>query len=129
MNLNSTMIICDGCGLPASPEHIAARVERLELATRCLAWKTISTRHQNRGTSLIGSCRPWIFYPRRESRAGKRTAARLTSQGFSNSNEEGTTSHICPSAPCRRKQTRMLRTNAFRDLRRHSLKEFDLITN
>ena len=34
MNLNSTTIICDGCGLPASPEHIAARVERLELATR-----------------------------------------------------------------------------------------------
>jgi|SRR5579872_645340 len=34
MNLNSTSIICDGCGQPASPEHIAARVERLELATR-----------------------------------------------------------------------------------------------
>jgi hypothetical protein len=34
MNLNSTPIICDGCALPASPEHIAARVERLELATR-----------------------------------------------------------------------------------------------
>jgi hypothetical protein len=34
MNLNSTPIICDGCGLPASPEHIAARVQRLELATR-----------------------------------------------------------------------------------------------
>jgi len=25
---------CDGCGLPASPEHIAERVRRLELATR-----------------------------------------------------------------------------------------------
>jgi len=34
MNLNSTPIICDACGLPASPEHIAARVQRLELATR-----------------------------------------------------------------------------------------------
>jgi hypothetical protein len=34
MNLNSTSIICDGCGLPASPAHIAARVQRLELATR-----------------------------------------------------------------------------------------------
>jgi hypothetical protein len=34
MNLNSTPIICDGCGLPASPEHIGARVQRLELATR-----------------------------------------------------------------------------------------------
>jgi len=26
--------VCDGCGLPASPEHIAARMERLELVTR-----------------------------------------------------------------------------------------------
>ena len=34
MNLNSTPIICDGCGLPASPDHIAARVQRLEFATR-----------------------------------------------------------------------------------------------
>jgi hypothetical protein len=34
MNLNSTSINCDGCGLPASPAHIAARVQRLELATR-----------------------------------------------------------------------------------------------
>lgn len=25
---------CDGCGLPASPEHIAARLRRLELSTR-----------------------------------------------------------------------------------------------
>ena len=25
---------CDGCGLPATPEHIAARIHRLELATR-----------------------------------------------------------------------------------------------
>jgi hypothetical protein len=34
MNLNSTSILCDGCGLPASPDHIAMRVQRLELATR-----------------------------------------------------------------------------------------------
>jgi hypothetical protein len=27
-------ILCDGCGQPASSEHIAARVHRLELATR-----------------------------------------------------------------------------------------------
>ena len=25
---------CDGCGLPASPEHISLRVRRLELATQ-----------------------------------------------------------------------------------------------
>ena len=30
----SSRIICDGCGLPASPEHIAERIARLELATR-----------------------------------------------------------------------------------------------
>jgi hypothetical protein len=34
MNLNSTSIICDGCALPASPDHIAMRVARLESATR-----------------------------------------------------------------------------------------------
>ncbi len=27
-------IVCDGCGRTASPEHIAARVQRLELSTR-----------------------------------------------------------------------------------------------
>ena len=30
----SSRIICDGCGLPASPDHICERVARLELATR-----------------------------------------------------------------------------------------------
>ena len=34
MDANTTAILCDGCGLPASPEHIAARMERLELVTR-----------------------------------------------------------------------------------------------
>jgi hypothetical protein len=34
MGMASNPIICDGCGLPASPEHIAERVGRLELATR-----------------------------------------------------------------------------------------------
>ncbi len=27
-------IVCDGCGQPATPEHIAERIHRLELATR-----------------------------------------------------------------------------------------------
>lgn len=31
---NSTTILCDGCGLPASPQHIAERIQRLERATR-----------------------------------------------------------------------------------------------
>jgi hypothetical protein len=34
MELKVFSIVCDGCGLPASPEHIAARMERLELVTR-----------------------------------------------------------------------------------------------
>jgi hypothetical protein len=34
MKQASNPILCDGCGRAASPEHIAARVQRLELATR-----------------------------------------------------------------------------------------------
>jgi hypothetical protein len=34
MHASASSILCDGCGLPASPEHIAARMERLELVTR-----------------------------------------------------------------------------------------------
>src|ERR1700674_2101767 len=34
MDANTTAIVCDGCGLPATPAHIAARMERLELVTR-----------------------------------------------------------------------------------------------
>ena len=34
MAIVTNPIICDGCGLPASPEHIAERLARLELATR-----------------------------------------------------------------------------------------------
>jgi hypothetical protein len=30
----SNAIVCDGCGLPASADHMAQRLERLELATR-----------------------------------------------------------------------------------------------
>jgi hypothetical protein len=34
MEILSNWVTCDGCGLPASPAHIAERVNRLELATR-----------------------------------------------------------------------------------------------
>src|ERR1700756_2828815 len=34
MDSSAKLLLCDGCGLPASPEHIAARIRRLELATR-----------------------------------------------------------------------------------------------
>src|SRR3984893_2546309 len=32
--MNSTDLRCDGCGQPASPEHIARRLQRLEWMTR-----------------------------------------------------------------------------------------------
>lgn len=31
---DSSLILCDGCGQPASPEHIARRLQRLEWTTR-----------------------------------------------------------------------------------------------
>jgi len=34
MRTSPNFLPCDGCGLPASPEHIARRLERLELSTR-----------------------------------------------------------------------------------------------
>ncbi|SRR5260221_11997422 len=34
METSPNYLPCDGCGLPASPRHIAARVQRLELSTR-----------------------------------------------------------------------------------------------
>jgi hypothetical protein len=34
MGTSLTYLPCDGCGLPASPDHIARRVRRLELSTR-----------------------------------------------------------------------------------------------
>ena len=34
MRTSPNFLPCDGCGLPASPEHIAGRLQRLELSTR-----------------------------------------------------------------------------------------------
>src|SRR4030088_1653099 len=34
MTTNTSEILCDGCGQPASSEHIAQRLQRLEWATR-----------------------------------------------------------------------------------------------
>jgi hypothetical protein len=34
MTTNTSGILCDGCGQPASPEHLAGRLQRLEWATR-----------------------------------------------------------------------------------------------
>ena len=34
MQTSATYLPCDGCGVPASPQHIAERLRRLELSTR-----------------------------------------------------------------------------------------------
>jgi hypothetical protein len=34
MGISPRLLPCDGCGLPASPDHIAARAKRLELSTQ-----------------------------------------------------------------------------------------------
>ncbi len=34
MSANTSEILCDGCGQPASPEHLSRRLQRLEWATR-----------------------------------------------------------------------------------------------
>jgi hypothetical protein len=41
---------CDGCGQPASPEHIARRLQRLEWTTRC--------RPVHIGALLLGAAAP-----------------------------------------------------------------------
>lgn len=41
---------CDGCGQPASPEHVARRLQRLEWTTRC--------RPVHIGTLLLGAVAP-----------------------------------------------------------------------
>src|SRR5579862_9186372 len=34
MEMRSTELLCDGCGIPASPAHLEERFKRLEFATR-----------------------------------------------------------------------------------------------
>lgn len=34
MENSTNLLVCDGCGRPASPEHVADRIQRLELATK-----------------------------------------------------------------------------------------------
>jgi hypothetical protein len=34
MQISEKALPCDGCGFPASPEHLAQRIQRLELSTR-----------------------------------------------------------------------------------------------
>jgi hypothetical protein len=50
MAMNQTDLRCDGCGQPASPEHVARRLQRLEWATRY--------RPVHIGTLLLGAVAP-----------------------------------------------------------------------
>lgn len=34
MGNSNSRLVCDGCGIPASPEHVEERIRRLELATK-----------------------------------------------------------------------------------------------
>jgi len=58
--MNSTALRCDGCGQPASPEHVARRLQRLEWTTRY--------RPVHIGTLLLGAVAPqsdaeFIYFP------------------------------------------------------------------
>jgi hypothetical protein len=48
--MNTSFLHCDGCGQPASPEHIAKRLQRLEWTTRY--------RPLHIGTLLLGAAAP-----------------------------------------------------------------------
>jgi hypothetical protein len=48
--MNTQLLLCDGCGQPASSEHIARRLQRLEWATRY--------RPLHIGTVLLGASSP-----------------------------------------------------------------------
>lgn len=53
MTADTTEILCDGCGQPAAPEHIARRLQRLEWATR---YRPIHLH-----TLLIGAISPLVL--------------------------------------------------------------------
>lgn len=66
---DSSLILCDGCGEPASPEHIARRLQRLESTTR---YRPIHLQ-----TLLLGAVSPAkdaeFFYSPGEAHAGEAT--------------------------------------------------------
>jgi hypothetical protein len=64
---HSSLILCDGCGQPASPEHIARRLQRLEWTTR---YRPIHLH-----TLLLGAVSPMnqsdFFYSPGEAHSGE----------------------------------------------------------
>jgi len=83
MTANTSVILCDGCGQPASSEHIARRLQRLEWATR---YRPIHLH-----TLLLGAISPQVpaefLYSPQESHSGEAAnlfaAAGISSSGKS----------------------------------------------
>jgi hypothetical protein len=84
MTANPSEILCDGCGQPASPEHIAQRLQRLEWATR---YRPIHLH-----TLLLGASSPQtpaeFLYSPEEAHAGE-AANLVAAAGISSAGKSG----------------------------------------
>jgi hypothetical protein len=84
MTANTSEILCDGCGHPASPEHIARRLQRLEWATR--------HRPIHLHTLLLGASSPQtpaeFLYSPEEAHAGE-AANLVVAAGISSAGKSG----------------------------------------
>jgi hypothetical protein len=84
MTANPSEILCDGCGQPASPEHIAQRLQRLEWATR---YRPIHLH-----TLLLGASSPQtpaeFLYSPEEAHAGE-AAYLVAAAGISSAGKSG----------------------------------------
>jgi hypothetical protein len=84
MTENTSEILCDGCGQPASPEHIAQRLQRLEWATR---YRPIHLH-----TLLLGASSPQMpaefLYSPEEAHAGE-AANLVAAAGISSAAKSG----------------------------------------
>jgi hypothetical protein len=84
MTANTSEILCDGCGQPASPEHIAQRLQRLEWATR---YRPIHLH-----TLLLGASSPQMpaefLYSPEEAHAGE-AANLVAAAGISSAVKSG----------------------------------------
>lgn len=85
---DSSLILCDGCGQPASPEHIARRLQRLEWTTR---YRPIHLH-----TLLLGAVSPnsdaEFFYSPGEAHSGE-AAHLFAAAGIARENRNTDVSH------------------------------------
>jgi hypothetical protein len=86
MTADTSEILCDGCGQPASPEHIARRLQRLEWATR---YRPIHLH-----TLLLGAISPLVpeefLYSPVDAHSGE-AANLIAAAGFSTSGKSADT--------------------------------------